>query len=427
MAHVRGEVAQVFRQRAVEPLSEIVRRDAFQVQRPVVLHGDGMDVQRLRAARGIEQFADLVGHRAVTDKRPGLLLLGEAAHVDEFVEAQCRQYLVSAVETAHIRMHAHRAVATAFQFQGDAGNALARQVAIGVEAVYAELVDLDAGQEGEFGTHRIRPPGRHLQPALGQRFSAQGVELAEDLPTNAGPHAARIEKRFALHRHQVRQDGIGHGTRLLAKERRVQRRQRHRTPGSKKVRPQTARQAPATQVEGGVERRLQRLQPAQPKQRQATEQGAGRHGAGVGADRFEIQPATQIDDKQHRQANGLADTEKRQVQARITHRIAEVFEVGADEGLAQRMVFGVAHQHDQQPQGQHVHRAEPGAAGDQVQQADGERPGAGMQQPGAQRATPAGAGHQEFFEGARQDKTEHHHQTKRTTQHIRHRNPATAK
>ncbi|MNI73645.1 hypothetical protein D3C73_1296690 [compost metagenome] len=91
------------------------------------------------------------------------------------------------------------------------------------------------------------------------------------------------------------------------------------------------------------------------------------------------------------------------------------------------MIFRIAHQHDQQPQGQHVHRAEPGAAGDQVQQADGERPGAGMQQPGAQRATPAGAGHQEFFEGARQDKTEHHHQTKRTTQHIRHRNPATAK
>ncbi|EPA91849.1 hypothetical protein PG5_67070 [Pseudomonas sp. G5(2012)] len=50
-----------------------------------------------------------------------------------------------------------------------------------------------------------------------------------------------------------------------------------------------------------------------------------------------------------------------------------------------------------------------------------------MQQPGAQRATPAGAGHQESFEPARQQKTEHNHPAKRTTQHIRHRNPATAK
>ncbi|MNR27192.1 hypothetical protein D3C85_1444520 [compost metagenome] len=169
------------------------------------------------------------------------------------------------------------------------------------------------------------------------------------------------------------------------------------------------------------------MQSTENQQGRAAQQCARGHDASVAANGFEIQPASQVGDKQQRQANGFADAEERQVQVGKAHGIAEVFEVGAHERLAQIMVLGVAHKHDQQPQGQHVYRTEIRPTGDQVQQAHGECPGTAMQQPAAQGTGPARARHQQHFDCAGQEKTKHDNRVKSVIQKIRHRNPATAK
>ncbi len=73
MAQVGGEIVHALQQWLVKPGRQLRRFNLFKVQRPMVFHGHGVDEQGLCAGRVLQQFADLVRHGAIANKRPGFL------------------------------------------------------------------------------------------------------------------------------------------------------------------------------------------------------------------------------------------------------------------------------------------------------------------------------------------------------------------
>ena len=122
----------------------------------------------------------------------------ERLAAEKLIEAELRHRQIAPEEAAVERVQADRAIAGPAQPPDLRFDRHPRQRVIRIEPVVAELALRDAGQDGEFGPHRVGAPARHRQPTA-QRRSAADIEAAEQLARDQRRQTARVEERFALH------------------------------------------------------------------------------------------------------------------------------------------------------------------------------------------------------------------------------------
>src|SRR5262249_17245096 len=141
------KVGQGFPQR-----SKLARRQPAAPPTAMVLHGDGIDEQGCLALR--QQTADLVRQGLVRDVRTEARRAGERRDVQELVESEIGNDLMSAEERTEEGVHAHRAIAGGAELMSDRPDGAACEPGIRVVAIEAELLVAQPGQEREFGPLR---------------------------------------------------------------------------------------------------------------------------------------------------------------------------------------------------------------------------------------------------------------------------------
>lgn len=316
----------------------------------------------------------------------------------------------------------------------------------------AQFVRPHARQEGEFGAYGVGAPGRDFQLAVGDGFGFELVEVGQDVfAQDLGIGAAGVEEGLALDDDEVgqrvRQDvrGFGVGERGAAAQ----------VSGGlafgAAVGPEGRDQAQAAQVVAGVE--ADGVAPAG-KHGQG-KAGDGQRG-GVGEERDERRGGIeqvflgQFNERYQPQAGARGDgvfqrqsgpqggavpssggqrprqAEERQIQAGMLDGVGEVFEVGVDEGFAQRVVFGVVDQDDEELDGQDVGDGEVRAPEQGEFEREGQGPDAEVRAQRGRGPAPRGDGarHEQSFDGPGERQSYQVRRQQRDPEGFNHRSPA---
>ena len=109
VSQVHRQVVEIIRGRLLVKAFNILRQCLFQMQRPMIFHGNGKDKQWLFGM--VHQLIDFFSDRRIANIGTGLLAVLKRLDIDEFLKPHVRKHLVTAEKFRRIGMDADGMVA----------------------------------------------------------------------------------------------------------------------------------------------------------------------------------------------------------------------------------------------------------------------------------------------------------------------------